>query len=53
MSEIVEGLKDEKEQVNYKLQQYENIIKCQKLDIESKASILKQLELVIFKIEFK
>lgn len=45
MSEIVEGLKDEKEQVNYKLQQYENIIKCQKLDIESKASILKQLEL--------
>ncbi len=46
MSEVVEGLKEEKEQTDYKLQQYENIIKCQKLEIESKSSILKQLELV-------
>lgn len=46
MNETVTTLKDQKEQVEYKLQQYENLIKCQKLDIESKASLIKQFELV-------
>ena len=47
MNEIVEGLKGEKEQEIHKIQQFENLIKCQKLEIESKLSMVKQCELVI------
>ncbi len=46
MNEIVDVLKEEKEQSEYKLQQYENLIKCQKVEIESKYSLLRQFELV-------
>ena len=46
MNEIVDVLKEEKEQTEYKLQQYDNLIKCQKVEIESKCSLLRQFELV-------
>lgn len=46
MSEMVETLKEEKDQKNYKLHQLENMLKCQKHEIESKSSLLKQFELV-------
>ena len=46
MSELVNKLKEDKEQTEYKLEHCENTVKCQKLDIESKCSIVKQLELV-------
>ena len=46
MNEIVDTLKEDKEQIEFKLQKYENLIKCQKLEIESKSSLLKQYELV-------
>ena len=51
MCEIVEGLKDEKDEAQYKLHQFENLTKCQKLEIESKSSMLKQFELVILLFE--
>ena len=47
MNEIVDTLKEDKEQIEFKLQKYENLIKCQKLEIESKSSLLKQYELRI------
>jgi hypothetical protein len=46
MNEIVDNLKEEKEQIEFKLQKFENLIKCQKLEIESKSNLLKQYELV-------
>ena len=47
MNDVVENLKVEKDQLLYKLQQYDNVIDCQKLEIESKASLLKQFDFVI------
>ena len=46
MNDVVENLKLEKDQVEYKLQQYENLLECQKLEIESKSSLLKQFDFV-------
>jgi hypothetical protein len=46
MNEIVDALKEEKEQSEYKLHQYENLMKCQKVEIDSKCSLLRQFELV-------
>ena len=46
MNEIVDSLKEDKEQIEFKLQKFENLIKCQKLEIESKSNLLKQYELV-------
>ena len=46
MNDVVENLKIEKDQVEYKLQQYENLFECQKLEIESKSSLLKQFDFV-------
>ena len=46
MNEIVENLKSQREQSEYKLEQYENLIKCQRLEIESKSSLVRQFELV-------
>ena len=42
----MENLKSQKEQSEYKLEQYENLIKCQRLEIESKSSLVRQFELV-------
>ena len=50
MNEIVENLKIEKDQIEYKLQQYENQLECQRLEIESKSSLLKQFDFVIYQI---
>lgn len=44
MSDLVNNLKDDKEQAEFKLEQFENLTKCQKLEIESKSSLIKQLE---------
>ncbi len=52
MSDLVNKLKEEKDQVEYKYEQCGNVIKCQKLEIESKASLVKQLELVSTFIHF-
>lgn len=53
MNEIVDSLKENKEQMEFKLQKYENLIKCQKLELESKSSLLKQYELVsLFETNF-
>lgn len=41
------NFKGEKDQFDYKLQQYENVIKCQKLEIDSKTSLIKQFDLKI------
>ncbi len=46
---MVEKLKGEKEQAEFKLHQFENLIKCQRVEIESKSTLLKQFELVIKK----
>jgi hypothetical protein len=48
MNGIVDSLKESKEQIEFKLQKFENLIKCQKLEIESKSNLLKQHELVSF-----
>jgi chromosome segregation ATPase len=48
LSDLVNKLKEEKEQAEYKNEQCENVIKCQKMEIDSKASLVKQLELVSF-----
>jgi len=52
MSDKVDSLKEEKDQAEYKMQQYENLIKCHKLEAESQSSLLKQLELVNFILNF-
>jgi uncharacterized protein (UPF0276 family) len=52
MNEIVENLKIEKDQIEYKLQQYENQLECQKLEIESKSSLLKQFDFVIYQFYY-
>jgi hypothetical protein len=44
---MVNAFKGEKDQFDYKLQQYENVIKCQKLEIDSKTSLIKQFDLKI------
>ena len=36
MNEIVDNLKEEKEQIEFKLQKFENLIKCQKFDLTNK-----------------
>lgn len=46
MSELVNKLKEEKDQVDYKLEQMESQARCQKMEIESKSLLIKQLELV-------
>jgi len=46
MSDAVECLKQDKEKSDFKLQQNDNLIKCQKLEIETKNSLIKQLEFV-------
>ena len=48
MTDLVDDLKQNKEEIEYKLVQFEDIIKCQKLDIESKSNLIKKFELVIF-----
>lgn len=47
MNMIVDEMKSKLEQFEHKIQQLENINKCQQLEIESKQSILRQYELVI------
>ena len=42
MSELVNKLKEEKDQVEYKLEQSESQMRCQKMDIESKSLLIKQ-----------
>ncbi len=46
MSEIVQNFKEEKDQIEYKLKQFDNLIKCQRHEIESKTALLKQFDLV-------
>ena len=47
MNMIVDEMKSKLEQFEHKIQQLENINKCQQLEIESKQSILRQYELLI------
>jgi hypothetical protein len=53
MTDLVDDLKQNKEEIEYKLVQFEDIIKCQKLDIESKANLIKKFELVIVFVHLK
>jgi hypothetical protein len=53
MTDLVDDLKQNKEEIEYKLVQFEDIIKCQKLDIESKANLIKKFELVIVFVHIK
>jgi hypothetical protein len=53
MTDLVDDLKQNKEEIEYKLVQFEDIIKCQKLDIESKANLIKKFELVIAFVNLK
>ena len=46
LNKTISSLNEEKEQSLYKLQQFENLLKCQRLEIESKTSLIKQIELV-------
>ena len=46
LSELVDDLKQQKEEREYKILQYEDIIKCQKLDIDTKANLIKKFEFV-------
>lgn len=46
MNDLVDELKQNKEEMEYKLLKYEDIIKCQKLEIDSKSSLIKKFEFV-------
>jgi hypothetical protein len=45
MTDLVSKLKEEKDGTEFRLEQSDSLIKCQKLELDTKASILKQLEL--------
>ena len=46
MSEIVDELKQHKEESQYKILQYEDTIKCQKLELDTKQSLIRKFEYV-------
>ncbi len=46
MNDIVEALEEEKDRERHRIQQAENLLKCQRSEIESKTSMIKQFELV-------
>jgi hypothetical protein len=48
MNDLVDELKQNKEEIEYKLVKYEDIIKCQKLEIETKTNLIKKFEFVSF-----
>lgn len=46
MNEAIDDMKQQKEEAEDKIRKFEDMLKCQKLEIDTKNSMIKKLELV-------
>jgi hypothetical protein len=46
MNEMVDDMRQQKEETEDKMRKFEDMLKCQKLEVDTKNSMIKKLELV-------